>query len=917
MLRHRTSVVFGASGFLTICAALFLTSTECWGQPAPSESDAERLLRQLAQPSGQQLPLSVQRTLLEVHYRNQVNRHGRVLDKLRVDQGVSKLEDVRHEIGLSEAYYDLARANVEVTRFRNQVGKYALGIAEVIPIKNPVASVGVKVLSKLSDPMMAGTEAITNWTVDFGVSKAFTPDTTEQRVRDFARTAVLDDQGNVDQAKLKDATSFFQKTFVENPAFRDLDDKQKAELTRAMQARLEQAIDDQGETISDIANRMHFVQGDARTAVDLMRKTKSLIDESAKRQQDFAEKVAANQLIINGSLQNLANKIEANNDLAKINNKIASSNGFKLDVIMSAMYDQLPTERKLEWVKSDYVLLPPDVKNDEVARLEQRSIVEHQLAMSNDVQNYLQQGREVLEIAKHLGLPEGALDVAGKAVAVSEVANGALKNFVSGNYIGAVASVFSLLGGGGPDMAEIRHRQIMGEFGIVNKRLDALLDGEQKILEVVADIDQKVVQLGQIIVAQHEEVMRQLAVIQGQVAWNTELLDQLLRRDLDSCKNFLAIRRRSDYSEMESFFDHHLEGFNAGEAMISSWTGGIDPTKGEGWADLNRWYFERTHLRQNENDKLIAALEAHLLSTHTVLKTLYTDDASRKRAWSALALPAKRIDELQIKIENVKAQTLSPIPMPYEVIHRLLSPAAVSEFSQTSSSFSDFYFLVNRAAQPVRLFMPSELDAVGTFSSDDMNARRDKAENVLRFCLAVTNAVVAQQALLGGDMLLPKLADTVESESTRGMLKANQIMARNTLMYALRQRMGANGYSVLAYSFALESNDASYLEQITKQEGVLKWSFATKQIKESDGDGKDVDVRGWFVTIGDVELPMPSAEHVRDGTLEVMPGVTTLASVREELIEKITELEFTKSLPADHALKFGLLYLSTLETRAR
>jgi len=186
-----------------------------------------------------------------------------------------------------------------------------------------------------------------------------------------------------------------------------------------------------------------------------------------------------------------------------------------------------------------------------------------------------------------------------------------------------------------------------------------------------------------------------------------------------------------------------------------------------------------------------------------------------------------------------------------------------------------------------------------------MKARREKARRTLQFCLAVTTASIAQQGLLGGDVLLPRLSETIAKEPTLKLLKSNRVMARNTLMFEINRRLRNNQQTILAYEFALQSIDRDYLLELLKLEGEPKWTF--EKLTKDPGTGRAMDEAKWFVTIGDLVMPMPAADDLRTKKLELMPTVATLATLREDLITRIAELDFVETIPAVRALRLGLL----------
>ena len=105
-----------------------------------------------------------------------------------------------------------------------------------------------------------------------------------------------------------------------------------------------------------------------------------------------------------------------------------------------------------------------------------------------DLEKASQNFGNLATIANNLGCPREA--VQGLQVAQT-LASGAAQ-FATGNYLGAVASVTSLVGLGAPDAAAERQAAMMEyldeKFAEINKKLERIIDLQIKTFDAIAEL---------------------------------------------------------------------------------------------------------------------------------------------------------------------------------------------------------------------------------------------------------------------------------------------------------------------------------------------------------------------------------------------------------------------------------------------
>ncbi|MDB5036832.1 MAG: hypothetical protein JWQ35_360 [Bacteriovoracaceae bacterium] len=161
--------------------------------------------------------------------------------------------------------------------------------------------------------------------------------------------------------------------------------------------------------------------------------------------------------------------------------------------------------------------------------------------------NITNPAKTLLGITAQLGVHIDAkvMDVVSKGINVAEGATNMVSSLMTGNYLGAVAALGSMIGifGGGPDAGQLRHEQVMA-------RLDQLLEGQQKIMEALNTVikNQQLIfeaiqKLSEQVAAQHEEVMAKLDSMEKQLRALHRGINEVLKTNLDSCDVFLKVNK--------------------------------------------------------------------------------------------------------------------------------------------------------------------------------------------------------------------------------------------------------------------------------------------------------------------------------------------------------------------------------------
>jgi hypothetical protein len=194
--------------------------------------------------------------------------------------------------------------------------------------------------------------------------------------------------------------------------------------------------------------------------------------------------------------------------------------------IAGLSYPGLTTEQKLEAVEAGSITgLQPNqsekLKDSLRADLAQELSLKAVQSMASDL-------GDITKIASNLGVPRDAV----QGLSAAQTTMAAMAQFGTGNYLGAVASLTSLVGLGAPDAAEQRHAQLMGylrdQFAEVNSRLNTIIGLQKKTLNVLSVLVEEQRSF-------RDEVLSQLDRIENEVLLDGQILRAIIKSQWEDC----------------------------------------------------------------------------------------------------------------------------------------------------------------------------------------------------------------------------------------------------------------------------------------------------------------------------------------------------------------------------------------------
>lgn len=234
---------------------------------------------------------------------------------------------------------------------------------------------------------------------------------------------------------------------------------------------------------------------------------------------------------INTQLSLAEKAIEKAGSAIKDLNEKTALNTTQLKAVSDILYSKASNQERLILLKGGY-LKPPnspldpgqyeDLLSTVDSKARTEAIVNRMSAIVGDI-------NKVGAIAANLGLdvPKEVTD----AINYANVANDTINAVVSGNYLGAVMGLTGFFGKKS-DPAMERHKEMMNfmakQFEQVNKKLDQLIEGQQKLMEAVAGISEQIMDLQQKMNERFDVVEIKLDTIQ-------DMVYEILYADLINC----------------------------------------------------------------------------------------------------------------------------------------------------------------------------------------------------------------------------------------------------------------------------------------------------------------------------------------------------------------------------------------------
>ncbi len=231
-------------------------------------------------------------------------------------------------------------------------------------------------------------------------------------------------------------------------------------------------------------------------------------------------------------------------------------------------------------------------------------------------------GQNLATIAAGLGVDSKVVAAVHKAVHVGNSGLNVVGAIVSGNpmrMLEAVAGVFGLFGGSGPDVGELRHQEVMGKLG-------ELMAGQQQIMRTQEQIMQTQVQIANMVQAiarqmqiNHRQILAGLDRIYQKEEVLQKMLSEVLTQDLRLCHAFLDGRSLGgsdndggefSFSDGEfKTYEHQRQHFQTFAGAFQTCQKGLESVFVTGRYDLSNVFLTHSAPLNNSDNETRAANE--------------------------------------------------------------------------------------------------------------------------------------------------------------------------------------------------------------------------------------------------------------------------------------------------------------------
>jgi hypothetical protein len=517
-------------------------------------------------------------------------------------------------------------------------------------------------------------------------------------------------------------------------------------------------------------------------------------------------------------------------------------------------------------------------------------------------QGYLSEGKSLLgatgALAATFNIPTTTINRAKRTIETARAAIGIATSLASGNVLGAIGAVGGLFGGGGPDQAELRHQELLKEFEKVNKRLDELQRGQQRLMEQVAALDRRVDELAAQVARNHAEVMTALGDVNRNVLWVGRLVIQDDISSLDACKQVTRFYEQDSYRGRRDFAQNFPGDIRLCEEALARLS--VDPMQGTNFARI-LWLdaYDTTGVEARRYSRaVVKPVRDYFLDTW-LPQVAGSNPAMHARLRGALASPSFTLASLSEKLHRLRSGAPDR-EVPVSVLTHPVQDSAVVEFAKRVLDLHGVQaFFTNGAIRPeAAYFDPGALP---------LGARYLPGEFQLHRALEIVDYAVAQQTLLSGDVMLHHLSEMFFDPALATLTEGNVVLDSNVMRYAIYEiaEQPGSAFRPQDYEAALESSDPTLmLGLMTRVRGVN----GTVQriplpVRRMDSTGE------YEMRVGQRWLTMPSAEEFRGREFAVSAPLQRLIATREALLDVIAGYEMVRRMSPQERARYYRLAL--------
>ncbi|MCP1783892.1 hypothetical protein [Bradyrhizobium japonicum] len=493
-----------------------------------------------------------------------------------------------------------------------------------------------------------------------------------------------------------------------------------------------------------------------------------------------------------------------------------------------------------------------------------------------------------------------------KGVQLASAAANIAAAYASGNVVGAVMGAAGLFGGGGADAGAQRHAEIIANQQRILQGIDELLKGQAQILRAaqhIIDLQHKtleaIVALSEQMQRNQEQLLTRLDALEYRQVNLQVALIELIGRDLRRCGQLAVLSQSKDYLALRAAFDQRRTDFdtctNDGISNHLFVDLRIPRSHLDQAARVGTYFLLRTHPAKAADgyDELVA-YERRVKQVRDYFEAAYPTNPDPVAA--RLMQPAGSVEELTEMVDGALPEfTLIRVfkdPLNHSAVldasRAALLAHALYELRNSTGSLADFG-TTDAAHPPLPDYGPRTDPADPDFGFSLYDGRR-----ALQKAARLVDLAIGQQALLSGDALLFAIDRARDQKATHDLLRDNEIIARNYVMFALK-RAAPGPTGIAAYRLAFDAAEKpAFMEGIAPgyRFGYHPEGDAIPQDKCGGRRFGQVP-KGWYLAIGDcVRIPLPPPTAVAEGRLELTAAMHGLLAERKRLAQALAAYEF-------------------------
>jgi len=544
-----------------------------------------------------------------------------------------------------------------------------------------------------------------------------------------------------------------------------------------------------------------------------------------------------------------------------------------------------------------------------------------------------------------------ALNTASKITAGVKMASTIISGFASGGVLAAVGMIGSgpigdMLGmGKGADPA------VMESLGRIERKLDLVLENQQKLIEMQIETVKMIKNLAVIIDEYHQKEMMALADLRDLGLVNLEIGKALLNNNIRICEEMInfklkvywgndSLRNGStttaiDYEKFYSQFGSIASfrnfakssaenNFSKCQEAFSEVFGG-DSTNGSPVLSI---------FSTKENQNLYTFQRNKYLPLVKLLENFSGGNGFSKKI---LHMPTRQIMDLDTK--TAELTTANSFGDGVSFSYNLENLISTKGLERYLSSLLILYPIFEFDKSDWNKTLPDLVSSYYTKLSSDFVSANENSSNVSRGYYFMNNALdmihssIAQEALLAGELIIPKIrtelakfifknetCSNATTEALRDRLKRagfdrsddrdiicsireNKLLMKNYLNYTIQKSISFV-LTLDKYKEAFENADIDTLALYLNNEGVTKDMIT----KSSNGEMK-IHLPFGIENVEFVDISLPTAKEVSSDVVVYSENMERLLKMQKDTISALVKLTPSKFRSSESREKFAQLLL--------